>query len=246
MIAPGNDWLAERASQGEAAAFGELSERCRPLLTAYVRSCVLNWADAEDIVEDTLMDAFRSMPRFDRTRAFEPWLRGICRNRVRGFLRAGRRDRPRWVSLEDSAVAQELEREERGTGGGAAAEVRTALHVCLENLAPGNRVLLELRYAEDLSLAEVAGRCGRSRGSVAQTLWRLRQRLRRALGRPGSSHGALRIGKRSAFVARPRGTTISNVEDRIAKVEGSSKDGPESRVRKDSNSNIPTTSAEAS
>ena len=74
------------------------------MLTAYVRSCVSNWADAQDIVQDTLRDAFLGLSRFDRARPFEPWLRAICRNRVKKRFRSLARDRERLVPLDDVAL----------------------------------------------------------------------------------------------------------------------------------------------
>jgi DNA-directed RNA polymerase specialized sigma24 family protein len=51
----------------------------------------------------------------------------------------------------------------------------------LGRLSDVHRNLLLWRYGEDLSVGEVAWRCGRRRGSVAQTLWRIRQALRERL-----------------------------------------------------------------
>ena len=179
MIAPGNEWLAERAAQGDATAFEYLAERCKSMLTAYARSCVSNWADAQDVVQDTLLDAFLGLPRFDKARPFEPWLRAICRNRVRKHWRRGKREESHRSSLSDLVVALEAERLGTGCDDTEGREEGLGrVYECLRRLKDEHRDLLLWRYGEDLSVSEVARRSGRSPGNVAQTLYRLRQALR--------------------------------------------------------------------
>jgi len=179
VIAPGNEWLAERAAQGEEAAFEELVERCQSMLRAYVRACVPNWADAQDVVQDTLLDAFLGLPRFDKARPFEPWLRAICRNRVRKHWRRWGRREGTCVSLSEPSVARKVERLGTWRDGPEGREEAVAqLYRLLSRMTAEHRNLLLWRYGEDLSVSEVARRCGRSPGSVAQTLWRVRHDLR--------------------------------------------------------------------
>jgi RNA polymerase sigma-70 factor (ECF subfamily) len=181
MIAPGNEWLAERATQGDATAFGDLAERCQPLLTAYVRAHVPNWTDAEDIVQEALLDAFRGIRRFEKGRPFEPWIRAICRNRVRKFFRRAVREREMFVPLDEACLRRMEALAAEGDRGGH--EVAEAVWACLGEMSVRSRMLLELRHIEGVPLAEVAARSGLSRGSAAQTLLRARRRLRLSLSR---------------------------------------------------------------
>jgi RNA polymerase sigma factor (sigma-70 family) len=66
-----------------------------PLLRSWALRAGVNFADADDLVQETLAVLVREVPRFQRGRAgaFRTWLRGILANRLRDFFRA-RRSRP--------------------------------------------------------------------------------------------------------------------------------------------------------
>ncbi len=74
--------LVRLAQGGDTQAFGVLAERYGKSLISYTRAKVRSWADAQDIVQDTLIDALKGLGGFDLERPFRPWLRAICRNRL--------------------------------------------------------------------------------------------------------------------------------------------------------------------
>ena len=94
------------------------------------------------------------------------------------------------VSLSESTTAaREADELACGNGEEDGGGDRERVRERLVRLKPVERILLDLRYGEDLSLAEVAVRCGRSVGSIAQILLRVRRALRRGLGRHNCSRG---------------------------------------------------------
>ena len=174
--------LVGLAHGGNLEAFGILVQRHEASLMGYVSTKVHCWADAQDIVQDTFLDALRGLYRFDTGRPFRPWLRAICRNRLRRHYRTWARKQGRCVSLSDEDVARKVEAE-RSTeaDAGNAEELFGIVHRCVSGLNIRHAELLALLYGEDLSVDEVARRTGRSPHNVAQTVYRARQRLKRSI-----------------------------------------------------------------
>ena len=60
-------------------------------LRAYLFSVVRGPADADDLYQETLVAAWKSLPTYDRSRPFAPWLRGIAFRIVSDWRRSRRR-----------------------------------------------------------------------------------------------------------------------------------------------------------
>jgi RNA polymerase sigma-70 factor, ECF subfamily len=132
-------------------------------------SRLLPRADAEEAVQEALA---RAWVRRDACRSPDsplPWLLEITRNEARRQL--GRSARTATLELFEAAIAQEEED----------ATVRITVEQALGTLAEGDRRVLSLRYAEDLTQGEVARRLGVAEGTVKVRLHRARRRLRRLL-----------------------------------------------------------------
>ena len=149
---------------------------------SYVSAKVCSWADAQDIVQDTFLDELRGLGGFDLGRPFRPWLRAICRNRLSRHYRAWAREQARCLSLSDENVARRVAAAvSEETDPGESEELIRLVRACMARLNRRHAELLWLRYGEDLSLAEVARRCGRSPHCLAQTLYRVRGQLKQAI-----------------------------------------------------------------
>src|SRR5260370_28482476 len=71
----------------------------RPRLMRLARSHGLSPDTAEDVVQETLLEAWRHLDRLYEPDAFDAWLRGICRNVCRRHARSDRRLGQRQISL---------------------------------------------------------------------------------------------------------------------------------------------------
>jgi RNA polymerase sigma-70 factor (ECF subfamily) len=97
---PMNDrQLAECAQDGDAEAFAELVRRFVPRLFRHFVVLGLPAADAEDLVQETCLRAYRAIDRYDSTWAFSTWLFTIGRRLTANFLR----DRRPVCALPDDA-----------------------------------------------------------------------------------------------------------------------------------------------
>jgi RNA polymerase sigma-70 factor (ECF subfamily) len=140
---------------------------------------VLPRSDAEEAVQEALVRAWRRRAACRTPEAPLPWLLQITRNEARRLLtRRARRDHlalawpiPHDPEIEDPALT--------GT------PTRVTLEQALGRLEVRDRRVMQLRYAEDLTEAEVARRLGLPEGTVKVRLHRARRRLRGLLENEG-------------------------------------------------------------
>lgn len=162
--------LLLKARRGEGAAFAELVERHAGALYRLAYALVSDAADAEDVLQETLIAVYRQAGRFRRESAVKTWMSAIL---VRQAARLRRhRARRRAESLDAAG-------ERAGRGGGA--DFRLDLAEALEDLSPEHREVIALREIRGLSYAEIAEALAVPRGTVESRLHRARQALRERL-----------------------------------------------------------------
>lgn len=129
-----------------------------------------NSSEAEDIAQDALLRAWRRRSTLREAARRNQWLATIVRNEA---FREHARIRPSPIStvetfegVEDPQVVAMVERAD--------------LHAALKRLDARDRLLLQLRYAEDLTQQAIATRLGIPEGTVKVRLHRARKKLRRA------------------------------------------------------------------
>jgi RNA polymerase sigma-70 factor, ECF subfamily len=175
--------LIVRARAGDRDAFADLVLMHQARLRAAVARYVVCAEDVQDIVQESLIDAWRNLERYDGDGGFGRWAWGICRNRMRNYHRSRRTRRSIALDAVDEAVCARADAD-TDAGNSSVDEVRiAALRSCLGLLSSDNRGLLDLRYHLGLAVREVAKRCGRSEAATAMALSRLRAALVRCVER---------------------------------------------------------------
>ena len=133
---------------------------------------------AEDLLQDTLHDAWRHIDRYDRERPFRHWVVRIGLNRLRSFLRRRKLER-QWVA----PLASDPIQEEAGPDGVALTREQTAsLEEAVGRLGERQRVAILLRYQQGLSCQEIAEVLDATPNAVSIQLHRAHQASRRMLG----------------------------------------------------------------
>jgi RNA polymerase sigma-70 factor, ECF subfamily len=127
-----------------------------------------NPSEAEDIAQDALLRAWRRRSTLRDADRRNQWLAAIVRNEA---FRQHARVRP------DLSATLELREGEEDAQVLAAVELAD-LHAALRELSERDRLLLELRYEEDLTQAAIARRLGIPEGTVKVRLHRARAKLR--------------------------------------------------------------------
>jgi RNA polymerase sigma-70 factor (ECF subfamily) len=161
------------------------------------RSLTRNGADAEDLVQDTLLRAYRAIDRFDG-RYPRAWLLTILRNT---HINRNRKRRPELLRDPDT----QLERAARTPEDDDAsrpdrfidAELDTALERALATLSPRFAEVVELVDVDGLTYAETAEALGVPIGTVMSRLHRARSKLRDQLRDSGLAPGFGETGRSS-------------------------------------------------
>ncbi|HMI84633.1 MAG TPA: RNA polymerase sigma factor [Polyangiaceae bacterium] len=167
--------VVERFLKGDAAAFQELVNATSTRLVRLSARMLGNVADAEDVVQEAYVKAYRSLldGQFDRRAKIETWLYRIVVNATIDARRKRTRRGPAVVIDEETAIpAQE------GQPAGEARRALTELADWLDDLPPDQQAVLVLKAVEGRESAEIAEILGCSEGAVEQRLVRARATLR--------------------------------------------------------------------
>jgi RNA polymerase sigma-70 factor (ECF subfamily) len=170
--------LVARAAAGSREAFDEIVRRYRRRVYSLVRALTSRDNEAEDLVQDVFVRAFRAIAAFRGDSAFRSWLYRIALNVVHTHHEKRRtREAALAISLhmssvDDVAGAQNLEED---------VVRRQAIDRALAELPEDLRVLVVLRDVQGLKYDEIAKIVKTPRGTVESRLFRARQRLRPAL-----------------------------------------------------------------
>lgn len=169
--------LLRRVRGGDSDAFRQLVDRHGDALYGLAYSLVGNAADAEDVVQETLLGALRRLDAFEERASLKTWLVRILMNQA-SKLRRSRRVR-RAGPLD--AAGESGDRSERLQVPSASAQVdrRADVLTMLGALSPEHREVLVLRELQGFSYDEIAETLHIPRGTVESRLYRARQELKR-------------------------------------------------------------------
>jgi RNA polymerase sigma-70 factor (ECF subfamily) len=174
--------VLDRARQGDGSAFGELYRRFSRRVFGLCLHVLGSHEDAEDATTEVFIRVRASLPRYDRSLPFGPWLNRVASNHCVDRLRRRRREARLFAPELEEAVALGVEGPSP-LAEAMAAEERAALAAALAGLPDRYRVPLALRYYAEMSYDDIAERLGLTRQDVATSLFRAKQRLRGALAR---------------------------------------------------------------
>lgn len=158
---------------GEVHAFRPLIERHQHRAYAMARRLVSPSEVAEDLVQEAMVKAFENLGSFRREASFGTWLCRIVTNQCLQHLRRQKRLPPQtnlpdeWGSVPPQGQ-RDLEQADR------AAMIQQAL----QQLAPKERLVLQLYYLDELSLEEIVQHTGFSASNVKTLLHRGRKKFR--------------------------------------------------------------------
>ncbi|MCY2968857.1 MAG: sigma-70 family RNA polymerase sigma factor [Planctomycetota bacterium] len=158
------------------------------MLMTYLRSVVRDPGMADDLFQETTITAWRTIDRFDRTRPFGPWLRGIARMLVLSARRGVNR-LPRLCDEETLLRIEDRMSEVQKLPGDTLDDKLIALRDCLDRLPETYRGAVDLRYQEELLPAEIVERLGVNAETVKKRLQRARCLLLECLGNKLSTLG---------------------------------------------------------
>ena len=175
--------LIARARTGDSRAFDDLARREERALYRHAARIVGPGADAEDVVQDAFLSAWRSIRSFEGT-SFRAWLFRIVTNRCLDRMRARKR-RPE-LPLEP-AEDEEVTWAEPASPGpelvdlAASREALIAVEEALAQVPAEQRAALLLRDVEGFAYEEIALMTGVEIGTVKSRIHRARLAVRNTL-----------------------------------------------------------------
>jgi len=178
--------LVRRSLAGDRGAFEDLVRKYHHQLLRLLHGIARNQEEAEDLVQDTFLRAFRNLDRFDLSRPFRPWLWTLG---TRLALHLIARKERKNVSLEAAATEADQEWRSDGPWLGTLRDVerlegellQRALSDALDALEPHHRAVMVLRILEGRSYEEIGQMLEIPQGTVMSRMSRARGRLREML-----------------------------------------------------------------
>ncbi len=175
--------LLVEAAQKDPARFTVLYEANFERVYAFVARRVNHRADAEDITAEVFQHALENLPKFEwRGVPFVAWLYRIAANQVMNRWDANSRESGNSSSTEPSVDFDEAEIERT--------ERLSKLFRHVADLPADQRRVIEMRFAEEKSIREIAAKLGKTTGAIKQLQFRAVQALRERMhGKVGKSLG---------------------------------------------------------
>jgi len=159
-------------SQSNPDEFVALYTRFERKLYRYVASLLAHPQEAEDVLQETARVLWQKFDQYRRGEPFLTWACGIARYEV---LNHCRRERTRRKYFRP-AIIEMLADTRRDNDQLLDAQSRW-LKECVEKLAAGDRALIERRYADGQSLADLAAEVGRTPNATYKSMQRIRRTL---------------------------------------------------------------------
>ena len=156
--------LIRRVREGDSGAVAELYDRYAPVVWRYVYARMRDTHAGQDVLSETFLAAIRGLRNGASADNVAGWLTGIARNKLADW------HRQRGESARNETASAI---EETSSSSSVVAEV-------LDGLSPEERVILEWKYLDRLTVREIAERLTRTEKAVEGLLYRARNAFRTA------------------------------------------------------------------
>ena len=171
-----------RARQGDSEAFRALVETHSRQVFRLAFRMTGNEQDAEDVVQESFLRAYKQLGRFESRANFGTWLYRIVSNCSVDLMRAkqARHDQSRGDSLDEALdlPATDLPNPERQA---QSAEIQRRVQGALAALSPLERAAFTLRHYEGRSIEEISRTLGLGTSAAKHSVFRAVKKLRAAL-----------------------------------------------------------------
>jgi RNA polymerase sigma factor (sigma-70 family) len=175
-------FLVAAAKDGDHQAYAELCCRHSNQILRKILRITRDVADAEDTLQETLLKAYVHIGRFEGRSAFSTWLTQIAINSALMLLRK-KRSQPVYVfesgsKTDDFKLPEPTETSPNPEESHMQNILENELVRAIRFLSPTLRVVMQIRYREDASVAEIAKILDISESAVKSRLLRARSKIR--------------------------------------------------------------------
>lgn len=163
----------EASLGGDHDAFARLVGRHQPAIARQMLRFTRDRGQREELVQDVFVEAYSSLAGFSGRGSFAAWLRVLAVRTGYRFWRERDRERARRASADEALPP--------APDGNEPREAAEWLHALLAKLPPRDRLVLNLLYLDDCSVAEAAELTGWGLSMVKVQAFRARKKLRALL-----------------------------------------------------------------
>jgi len=175
--------LIDRTLAGDGGAFGILVERFQRKIFRVAFAIVRDEMEADGVTQDTFVQAYTNLAKFQGRSEFETWLTRIAINKSRDTLR-----RRRFVSLftvndnnDEEYVIEPVDTRPDPERQLASVQLRAAIERAERSLSAQQKTIFRLRHYENLSLEDIAQHLGLRAGTARAHLFRAIHKIRKEL-----------------------------------------------------------------
>lgn len=171
--------LVERVRGGDDEAFRLLVERhSRPLYRSAYR-ITGNAADADDVVQESFLRAYRAIAKFDARASFSTWINRIAINCSLDLIDSRRRREDRLDGEDELAMVASHDASPDRVALGS--EMQRAVAAAMDGLTGNERTAFVLRHFEGMPLEEIGNVLGTRLNATKNTIFRAVKKLRHQL-----------------------------------------------------------------
>ena len=164
--------LASLAAEGDRDAFARLVTPHAKILAGYIAKRVGISADADDILQDTMLSAWKSVANFDGRSSFRTWVVSLAKRRVADFYRKTGRSETVPLSENEWAYAKDIINE---------SENRMDVKSALAHLNGDDNELVYLIFTARLSYNEISEAIGIPAGTIKSRMAAIKMKLKKML-----------------------------------------------------------------
>jgi RNA polymerase sigma-70 factor (ECF subfamily) len=173
--------LLEQARHGDAGAIEGLLARYEKRIYRFGLRMCGSEEDAKDVLQETLLAAFRGLPGFRGDAEMSTWLYQIARSFCVKNRRRHSGEPDALLSLEDAKIRSAESQASTGEATAHAREIGQAIAAALTGLSDAHREVVVLKDVEGLTAEEIAKVLGEDVPAVKSRIHRARMELRRSL-----------------------------------------------------------------
>ena len=174
---PDDKEIVSRILNGERDLYRLLAERYAERIMRMVRRLVPTKEDAEEVTQDALLEAFKSLSRFDRKQSgLQTWLMRIAYNMALRHYRQSQKTVPianakqEWLENMSDDEADEILSD-------TSSDRLSLLGQATDQLKPDDQMLLSFYYYDDYSIKDISQITGRDGGYLRSRLQWIRKKL---------------------------------------------------------------------
>lgn len=181
--------LVKQAQLGDEKCMNRLAELARERLRVYVYRLVLTDDLTQDILQESILEMFKSIGKLKKVDRFWPWLFRIAGNKVKHHCKQERRRKT--VPLSEIGYKGENNDRQEDVAGMISQELKQSVIAAMHKLKPQQQNVLFLRCYEELKYSEIAEAIGCSEIGAQMRFLRAKKALSKQLSRSGLDKGSL-------------------------------------------------------